>query len=121
MTWIKLVTGVTRFHCPMGIRQAVPVLALFMASCALADELVEVRIRDYRFVPERVVVKPGAAVRWVNEEKRASHSILFPAERLESERLLNGDAWQRTFDQPGVYAYTCEPHPEMKGVVEVRP
>jgi plastocyanin len=34
---------------------------------------------------------------------------------------MNGDSWQRSFDQPGVYPYTCEPHPEMKGTVEVLP
>lgn len=94
---------------------------LAAAFQAAATEAVEVRIRDYRFTPERIVVKQGATVRWVNDEKRASHSVLFPAEKLESERLLNGDAWERRFDRPGVYPYTCEPHPEMKGIVEVQP
>ena len=95
--------------------------SLLAAAQLVAAEDAEVRIRDYKFVPERIVVKPGATVRWVNDEKRASHSVVFPAEKVESERLLNGDAWQRVFDKPGVYPYTCEPHPEMKGVVEVRP
>lgn len=81
----------------------------------------EVRIKDYKFVPEKITVKAGATVKWTNDEKRASHSVLFPAERIESERLLNADSWQRTFDKPGTYPYTCEPHPEMKGVVEVTP
>jgi plastocyanin len=95
-------------------------LALALGA-AQASEPAEVRIRDYRFTPERVVVKAGATVKWTNDEKRASHSVLFPAEKLESERLLNGDAWERRFDRPGLYPYTCEPHPEMKGVVEVLP
>lgn len=92
--------------------------ALLAAGAAAAAE---VRIRDYRFVPERITVKAGTTVRWTNDEKRASHSVVFPAEKLESERLMNGDSWQRSFDQPGVYPYTCEPHPEMKGTVEVLP
>lgn len=99
-------------------------LALWLSvllGCAQAAEVVEVRIRDYKFIPERVSVKAGTTVKWTNDEKRASHSVVFPAEKLESERLLNGDSWQRRFDQPGVYAYTCEPHPEMKGAVEVTP
>jgi plastocyanin len=92
--------------------------ALLAAGAAAAAE---VRIRDYRFVPERITVKAGTTVKWTNDEKRASHSVVFPAEKLESERLMNGDSWQRSFDQPGVYPYTCEPHPEMKGTVEVLP
>jgi plastocyanin len=94
-------------------------LAGLLAAGAAAAA--EVRIRDYRFVPERITVKAGTTVRWTNDEKRASHSVVFPAEKLESERLMNGDSWQRSFDQPGVYPYTCEPHPEMKGTVEVLP
>ena len=104
----------------MRIRHAIAVLAA-AAGVAQAGEVVEVRIRDYRLTPERVVVKVGTTVRWINDEKRASHSVLFPAEKVESERLLSGDTWQRSFDRAGVYPYTCEPHPEMKGMVEVVP
>ena len=69
-----------------------------------------------------LTVKAGETVKWTNDEKRASHSIWFKAERLpESERMLNGDSWSRKFDKPGSYPYTCGPHPEMKGVVEVLP
>ena len=93
---------------------------LFLAatSAALAAE---VRIKDYKFLPEKVTVNAGETVKWVNDEKRASHSIVFPQEKIESERLLGGDSWQRKFERPGTYPYTCEPHPEMKGVVEVLP
>jgi len=101
-----------------GLAAALLIVLLGGAAAALAAE---VRIKDYKFVPEKVTVKAGTTVKWTNDEKRASHSILFPAERLESERLLNGESWQRRFDKPGLYPYTCEPHPEMKGVVEVTP
>lgn len=102
------------------MRWTVFVLGMLLAQ-AYAAEVVEVRIRDYKFIPERVAVKAGTTVKWTNDEKRASHSVVFPAEKLESERLLSGDSWQRSFDRPGVYAYTCEPHPEMKGTIEVVP
>lgn len=81
----------------------------------------DVRIRDYRFSPDRLTVERGTTVRWTNDEKRASHSVVFPGEKLESERLLSGESWQRRFDRPGIYPYTCEPHPEMKGTIEVAP
>jgi plastocyanin len=102
------------------VRAALATL-LFLAgiSAALAAE---VRIKDYKFVPEKVTVKAGETVKWTNDEKRASHSIWFKAEGLpESERMLNGDSWERKFDKPGTYPYTCGPHSEMKGVVEVTP
>lgn len=86
---------------------------------SLAQEA-EVGIRDYKFEPAELKVKVGATVKWTNNEKRASHSVLFTGpEGLESERLFPGESWQRRFDRPGVYAYRCGPHPEMKGRIEV--
>lgn len=74
-----------------------------------------------KFVPERIVVKPGTTVRWINTEKRTSHSVHFVAEGIaESERMFPGESWQRRFDKAGTYPYVCGPHPSMKGVVEVR-
>jgi plastocyanin len=102
------------------VRAALATL-LFLAGISAAGAA-EVRIKDYKFVPEKVTVKAGETVKWTNDEKRASHSIWFKAEGLpESERMLNGDSWERKFDKPGTYPYTCGPHPEMKGVVEVTP
>lgn len=93
-----------------------------VAPALFASEVVEVRIADYRFKPERLSIKAGTTVRWTNDEKRTTHSVRFPAEGgLESERLFPGDSWQRRFDKPGIYPYTCGPHPEMKGLVEVAP
>lgn len=89
---------------------------------AHAQQVAQVDIRDYRFQPETLAVPAGTTVRWTNHEKRTSHSVLFGgADAIESERLLPGDSWERRFDKPGVYPYTCGPHPEMKGRIDVAP
>lgn len=81
----------------------------------------EVRIKDYKFVPEKLTVKPGTTVKWTNDEKRTTHSVWFKDEGLpDSERMFPGESWERRFDKPGLYRYTCGPHPEMNGVIEVR-
>jgi len=101
------------------LKRAPLVLALFAFS-ALAETVVEVRIEGYKYLPAEVRIKPGDSVRWVNHEKRTSHSIVFPAEGgLESERMFPDESWQRQFARPGLYAYHCGPHPEMEGVVLV--
>lgn len=83
-------------------------------------QTVEVGIRDYKYEPAELKVKVGTTVKWTNNEKRVSHSVLFTGPGgFESERFFPGDSWQRTFDKPGVYPYTCGPHPEMKGAIEV--
>jgi plastocyanin len=102
-----------------GARRVLAVLAL-VSVAAHAGETVDVSIQDYRFAPQEVRIKAGDTVKWINREKRTSHSVLFPAENgLESERLFPQEQWQRVFDKPGRYEYRCGPHEEMKGVVLV--
>jgi plastocyanin len=91
-------------------------------ACAAGsgDAVVEVQMLNEKFVPDVLRVKPGTTVRWVNTEKRTSHSVHFAAEGLpESERMFPGESWQRRFDKAGRYPYVCGPHPAMKGVVDV--
>jgi len=85
-----------------------------------AEPTAEVDIRANLFVPEVLTVKAGTTVRWTNNERRTTHSVLFLGEGgFESERFFPGESWQRRFDKPGRYAYSCGPHPEMKGLVIV--
>jgi plastocyanin len=90
------------------------------AAAAEPAAMVVVEIRDYQYLPGTLTVKAGSTVRWVNREKRTSHSVRFlgPA-GLESERMLPDEHWERRFDQPGRYPYESGPHPEMKGLVVV--
>lgn len=91
----------------------------FLAGQPMA-QTAEVGIKDYKYEPAELKIKVGTTVRWKNNEKRVSHSVLFTGPGgFESERFFPGDSWQRTFDKPGVYPYTCGPHPEMKGRIEV--
>ena len=101
------------------LRRAPVFLALFSIS-GLAQTLVEVRIESYKYSPPEVMLKAGDSVRWINREKRTSHSVVFPAEGgLESERMFPDESWERRFDKPGRYEYHCGPHPEMRGLIVV--
>jgi plastocyanin len=96
--------------------------ALSVASTGEAErpQRAEIEIIDYKFQPATLKIKPGTTVRWTNKEKRTSHSIRFTSpEAPESDRLFPGDTWEKRFDKPGKYAYTCGPHPEMMGAIEV--
>ncbi|MBK7900708.1 MAG: cupredoxin domain-containing protein [Azonexus sp.] len=100
------------------LRRAPVILALVALSAAA--ETVTVEIQNYSYIPAEVRIRIGDTVRWINKEKRTSHSILFPAEGgLESERIFPEETWQRSFPKAGSYPYTCGPHPEMKGLVVV--
>jgi plastocyanin len=95
-----------------------------VALPALAGPTSGVVIFDYEFAPAHVRIRPGDLVRWVNQEKRTSHSILFTVDSpafggTESPRLFPGETWELKFELPGRYGYRCGPHNEMQGSVEV--
>jgi len=101
------------------LKRAPAVLAL-VSFAALAGQTVEISIEKYLFTPPEVSIRVGDTVKWVNREKRTSHSVVFPQEGgRESERMFPDESWERQFTQPGRYPYTCGPHPEMKGLIIV--
>lgn len=104
-----------------ALQAAAAVLGHLAAGVHASEPVVTVHIREHRFEPAELIVKPGTTVRWVNDERRSSHSVLFKGEGgVESERMLPGESWQRRFDRPGRHAYICGPHPEMNGVIDVQ-
>lgn len=97
-----------------------PLLLALVSFSAFAQTTVEVVIENYQYSPAEVRIRSGDTVRWINREKRTSHSVVFPGEGgVESERLFPDETWQRTFSRPGTYSYNCGPHPEMKGLILV--
>ena len=99
---------------------ALAVAVAFAPPAPAANGVAEVRIENYKFDPPELKVKVGTTVKWVNNEKRASHSVIWLGPGgFESERMFPGESVQRKFDQPGTYAYSCGPHPEMKATVVV--
>ena len=97
--------------------------ALFFVCQSLSSfgqQTVEVTTKDYRFQPQEIRIQIGDTVKWVNREKRTSHSIEFSdGSKSASDRMFPDESWQRRFDSTGTYTYQCGPHPEMTGKVIV--
>lgn len=103
------------------ISRSILILAASLgATFVAAQQVLEVTIRDYTYDPPRLTVRRGDTVRWLNQEKRTSHSIyLTGAGAFESPRIFPGESWSHTFTEPGEQVYRCGPHPEMEGRVMV--
>jgi len=108
-------------HCNRRAASAT-LLGFAVWPLVAAAETVEIVIQDYKFTPAQVTAKAGTTVNWTNAEKRTTHSVLFTGPGgFETDRLFPGESWQRRFDTPGSYPYSCGPHPEMKGQIDVVP
>ena len=91
-------------------------------SDALKDKGIHVvKMYKYTFCPPSVTIKQGETVRWVNVDKRTSHSVWFRDEgKEESERIFPDpeEKVEMKFDlPPGEYPYLCGPHWQTEGMV----
>lgn len=96
-----------------------------MFGHASADEagVTVVTMYKYSFCPAQITVPVGTTVRWVNVDKRTSHSVIVPGEP-ESDRLFPEETVEFTFLGTGDQQYLCGPHWEsndMIGMVTVEP
>ena len=82
------------------------------------EDVTVVKMYKYTFCPIEVEVKQGTTVRWVNVDKRTSHSVwLKEAGKEESDRLFSEEKVEMTFDlPPGDYPYLCGPHWKDEGM-----
>ncbi|WP_246032551.1 cupredoxin domain-containing protein [Thalassobius vesicularis] len=84
-----------------------------------------VTMYKYNFCPAQITVPVGTTVRWVNVDKRTSHSVLVKnSGQPESDRAFPEESIEFTFLVPGPQDYLCGPHWEtqnMIGMVTVTP
>lgn len=89
------------------------------------DDATVVLMYKYNFCPAQITVPVGTTVRWVNVDKRTSHSVLVKGSgEPESDRAFPEEIIEFTFLTAGDQDYLCGPHWEtqnMIGMVTVTP
>jgi len=77
----------------------------------------EVRIGNFTFGPQKVTVKAGTTVTWINEDD-IPHTIVSIG-HFRSSALDTDDKYSFTFTTPGTFEYFCGLHPQMQGSIVV--
>jgi YVTN family beta-propeller protein len=90
-----------------------------VVQAAQGTAAARVSIANFAFAPGDMVVGPGTAVTWSNDDG-SPHALAFADGRTPSDLLLPGQQYTRAFDAAGVYDYVCSVHPYMSGRVVVR-
>lgn len=79
-----------------------------------------VSIAGFAFSPASVTVSAGDTVTWTNNDAGVPHTVSSgTGGELASGQLAGGASYQKTFTTPGTFAYHCDIHPSMTGVVIV--
>jgi plastocyanin len=91
-------------------------LALGWPGAAQAANL-EVKIDNFTFGPQKLTVKVGDTVTWINEDD-IPHTVVSIG-HYRSQALDTGDKFTYTFTAPGTFQYFCGLHPQMQGTITV--
>jgi plastocyanin len=89
------------------------------SASACASDAVTIRMVDTQFDPEKVSVKAGQQVCWVNEDS-IQHNAVAENDAFKSDLFNKGETFTATVDQPGTIKYVCTVHPGMTGELDVQ-
>jgi plastocyanin len=78
----------------------------------------QVTLRDNRFHPPVIEIKPGQTVTWVFDDHGTTHNV--KGTGWGSGNQASG-TFQHTFTAPGSYRYSCTLHLGMNGRIDVGP
>ena len=109
-----------RFAAALAVA-AFAVAATLPAASARAAETevkIEVKIDNFAFAPQRIVVQAGTTVTWTNADD-APHTVVSITKLFKLSALDTEDKFSFTFATPGTYEYFCSLHPHMTGTVVV--
>ena len=91
----------------------------------LQEGVVVVKMYKYTFCPIDLEVPAGTTLRWINVDKRTSHSVWFKEQgQEESDRLFPDEFVEMVMDETGTFNYICGPHGDqenMRAKVTVKP
>lgn len=91
-------------------------IELFGEPSSEAASVTVVLMYKYKFCPGELTIPVGTTVRWVNVDKRTSHSVIVQDEP-ESDRAFPEESIEFTFKIPGSQDYLCGPHWERRDMI----
>ena len=90
---------------------------LLAATPVWAADATAVKIGNFTFGPQDLMVKAGTTVTWTNEDD-IPHTLVSP-NNFRSKVLDTDGTYSFTFTTPGTYKYFCSLHPHMTGTIVV--
>ncbi len=93
-------------------------VAAALATSPVRAAEIEVKIDNFTFNPQRITVKAGDTVTWINHDD-IPHTVTSKTLVFRSKAMDTDDKFSFTFATPGTYLYFCALHPMMTGSIVV--
>lgn len=92
----------------------------YIEISGIKQTALDVFIENNKFNPPERKIIARSEVNFVNFDK-TPHQIVADDETFDTGRIIGGRSKKVAFLKPGIYAYHCKIHPEMKGTIVVDP
>jgi plastocyanin len=79
----------------------------------------EVKIDNFSFAPQMVMIPVGATVTWTNRDD-IPHTVVSTDGVFKSKVRDTDEKFSYTFTKAGTYPYFCSVHPKMTGKIVVQ-
>ena len=104
---------------------AVYVEATVPATPPQSEAVIVKMTTEHKFVPEKITIKVGQTVEWVNDDKAMPHEVTTDPDvavdpshvsvpegvaLFDSHLITSGKSFRHQFTVPGLYRYACPPH-----------
>ena len=84
-------------------------------------DVVQVKMKDILFVPDKLTARVGQTVRWINEDSVAHTVKAESGADFSSDTVQEGKTFEAKLSKAGAIAYVCTIHPSQKGAITVEP
>lgn len=103
-----------------GVQPGMMGAGAYGAQPGVVSQNTVVTMQDYQFQPQTVTVRTGGTVSWQNQGVTVHTATANNGEFDTGDVSPGQSSGGVTFNQPGVYQYTCQYHPQMKGTIVVQ-
>lgn len=80
---------------------------------------VSMDIKEFAFAKKSIKITKGTKVTWTNQDDAKHNAFSKDDGGPKGKLLAQGESYSFIFATAGTFNYICEPHPYMKGVVNV--
>jgi len=82
--------------------------------------VLQVNIENSNYKPDEMIAGVGWTVKWTNNDS-TTHTVTSDTALFDSGDMEEDDTFEYVFNSTGSYAYHCDYHPSMTGIITVKP
>lgn len=102
----------------LALITAIAALAMFALSANVTRAAEPITIRNFAFAPGNFAAVAGDTITWNNLDT-APHTVTADGGQFNSGNIVQNGSFSFRFATAGTFAYHCDLHPTMTGVVTV--